>query len=458
MKKSSFGITSELHVRPSTPCNEALAVWFEQHKAYIRGQTTRTYQQYVKTLSGFFRARPLAQIGISEVRAYQDWRKKSCVTTRVNSELSALQMCMKEADLWAPIAKLYRPLPVPSTRVRQNMSEEEERRLLAVAFTNPRRALAGHCLVVMANTSMGFGELRHIRRQDVFLTEDPPFVEVNAGAKNQYRLRSIPLNFLALRSMRWIVKRWEDLGGIDHDQYILPHRARRTREEQGRAGHKPTSPPIFTEPMGHIYRAARGILKDAGLPHLDPYDMRSHAITRLLSNPEVSDQMYTEIVGHVGNAMKRRYSKQRMENKRGAMDAMCRTQVELCERQAEVEAENRTNEIESEVRISFGLPEKSAQSVRHEPPMKGQPTSTRSRQIGLHRRRPVRTRRLPPSTSRPQQTYVDLTDPAVQAEIARQVAIALALRDREEPHVAVEKAHSRPLLVFQAKRSNSSRA
>jgi hypothetical protein len=28
---------------------------------------------------------------------------------------------------------------------------------------------------------------------------------------------------------------------------------------------------------------------------------RSHAITKLLSNPEVSDQMYTEIVGHVGN-------------------------------------------------------------------------------------------------------------------------------------------------------------
>ena len=51
------------------------------------------------------------------------------------------------------------------------------------------------------------------------------------------------------------------------------------------------------EPMGHIYRAARGILKDAGLDHLDPYDMRSHAITKLLSNPEVSDQVYTRLWG-----------------------------------------------------------------------------------------------------------------------------------------------------------------
>jgi hypothetical protein len=29
---------------------------------------------------------------------------------------------------------------------------------------NPRRRLAGHCLIALANTSMGFGELRHIRR------------------------------------------------------------------------------------------------------------------------------------------------------------------------------------------------------------------------------------------------------------------------------------------------------
>jgi integrase len=239
------------------------------------------------------------------------------------------------------------------------MSEEEERRLLKVALDPkmPRRLLAGHCLVVMANTSMGFGELRHLRRQDVFLADDPPFVEVNGGSKNDYRLRSIPLNFLALRSMCWIVKRWEKLGGEDPDHYILPHHARRSPEEKKKRGHTAAAP-IFTEPMGHIYRAARGILHDAGLDHLDPYDMRSHAITKLLSDPNVSDQMYTEIVGHVGNAMKRRYSKQRMENKRGAMDAMCRRQIDLCEQQANSEVLVHKQEVESEVRISLACPKR----------------------------------------------------------------------------------------------------
>jgi hypothetical protein len=187
--------------------------------------------------------------------------------------------------------------------------------------------------------------------------------------------------------MRFIVKRWEGMGGSEPEHYILPHHARRTAQEKAQPGHSGAGP-IFTEPMAHIYRAARGILKDAGLAHLDPYDMRSHAITKLLSNPEVSDQMYTEIVGHVGNAMKRRYSKQRMDKKRGAMDAMCRTQIDLCEQQAELEVLARKQQVESEVRTSLGLPEKAVHA----------PTS---------------------------QGWIPIAHPSIQAEIDRRVALAL---------------------------------
>lgn len=175
----------------------------------------------------------------------------------------------------------------------------------------------------MANTGMGFGELRHLKREDVFLSEERPFVTVNEGTKNDYRIRTITLNFLALRSMRWIVKRWEKLGGTEPEQYVLPHHARRTPEERKQKGHKRQSPPIFTEPMGHIYRAARGILKDAGLGHLDPYDMRSHCITKILSDPDASDQMVREIIGHSNTRTRDRYSKQRLEKKAVIMDRMC---------------------------------------------------------------------------------------------------------------------------------------
>jgi hypothetical protein len=88
-------MNSNITLHPSTPCNEALAIWFDQHRAYIRGGTPKTYLQNIKYLSGFFGAKPLAEIGVTEVRAYQAWRSQTCVAGRVNAELSALQMTMK---------------------------------------------------------------------------------------------------------------------------------------------------------------------------------------------------------------------------------------------------------------------------------------------------------------------------------------------------------------------------
>jgi hypothetical protein len=212
---------------------------------------------------------------------------------------------------------------------------------LNACLSHPRRLVAGHCLIIMANTTMGFGELRHVRRKFVFLDNVPPFVEVNDGTKNDFRIRSIPLNRLALRSMRWIVKRWEGLGGSAPDEFILPHSARNPNGRQPQ--------PIFTEPMGKIYHAANEIFKEAKLEHLTIYDMRSHAITKLLSDPDVSDQVYSEIAGHVGQAVKRRYSKQRMENKGAAIDA-------LCERQVQTEIATSRQQAEENVRASLGMP------------------------------------------------------------------------------------------------------
>lgn len=169
----------------------------------------------------------------------------------------------------------------------------------------------------MCNTGTGFGELRHLRRQDVVFDVERPFITTNpAGVKNDFRVRTIPLNWLALRSFRWIIHRWEDLGGSDPNQYILPHAAQRTADERKSSGHRRFRPPDFTRPMEHIYRAARAILKEAGLEHLDPYDMRANFGTKLSNDPNVSDQMFKEIFGHAPRSREiDRYSNQRLEKK-----------------------------------------------------------------------------------------------------------------------------------------------
>jgi hypothetical protein len=109
--------------------------------------------------------------------------------------------------------------------------------------------------------------------------------------------------------------------------------------------------------------------------------------------------MYTEIVGHVGDAMKRRYSKQLMEKKRGAMDTMCRTQIDLCEQQAELEVLARKQQVESEVRTSLRLPEK---------PVLGEVRAECSEH-----------------NPTPQRQVPNIEHPSIQAEIDRRVALAL---------------------------------
>jgi integrase len=217
-------------------------------------------------------------------------------------------------------------MPGGTEKGAPSLSPEQEARLYrTVLSAAPKRRCAGHCLLIMANTTMGFGELRHLRRRDIVEIDGTLQVHVNEGAKNEFRSRFIPLNAVALQSMQWLLDRWAKLGGSHPDHYLLPHHATRTDDQRQASGHQRHTPPDFTTPVGHMYRAARAILRDAGLIGIVPYDMRSHAITKLLSDPDVSPQVSQEIAGHVDERMQRRYSRQQFDTKRKAVDAMCRT-------------------------------------------------------------------------------------------------------------------------------------
>lgn len=309
------------------PFSVAAGIWILNMAPYIQSSTLRVYKQYQSSLTQFFSESfsdpELGTFHIGHVRSYQEWRGLRAGPSRINAEIdSVLKTMLREINHWRNIADVYKRLPVPPKQVRKAMKEEQERRLIAVALdrSKPRRLLAGHCLLVMANTGMGFGELRHVRRENVSLEGDVPYVIAKEGTKNKYRVRSIPLNWVALRSMRWIIQRWEDLGGNSPDQYILPHAAKRTPDEKKAKGHKRTCPPDFAKPMAHIYRGARAILKEAGLEGFVPYDMRSSAGTKLMSDPDVSEQTFQDLFGHSDTATRMRYFSADMRKKAVAME------------------------------------------------------------------------------------------------------------------------------------------
>ena len=268
-----FGAMRLLDV--SLPFSAAVEIWMRNHSVYIKPSSLRVYGQHQKRLTEFLQNIPIGQINIGHIRGYQAWRREHACPEMINAEIAnVLAPILAEIQQWQFFVKVYRPLPVPPRIVRQSLSEEQLRRL-----------------------------------------EKHPVVTVNEGLKNDYRMRTIPLNWIALRSMRWILHRWEGLGGETQEQYILPHHARHTPEERDPA-RKRSKPPLFDEPMGHIWNAARKILNEAGLESFDPYDMRSHFATKLLENPDVSDQQFEELFGHRPDSKtRRRYSRQRIEKK-----------------------------------------------------------------------------------------------------------------------------------------------
>lgn len=293
----------------SLPFRRAADLWLEAHKRYIKPNTLRNYTATVKLLSAYLDETIVKDIHIGHIRAYQAERGKKAGAYQLNGEISVLQMILKEARCWKPIADLYRPLRVAKRRGGHSISAEEERNLREIAFTQPKWRLAAHCMMVMLSTTMGFGELRHVRRRDVDMRRK--CITVREGAKNDYRDRTIPMNAAAHDSMCWILDRWEDLGGTREDEFILPHRPR-TRE----------GPWIFDEPMVSITTAFNRIRALAGLPKFRVYDCRVQAITKLLSNPAVHPQVSKEIAGHISQAMQDRYSIQQYDTKLAALEAL----------------------------------------------------------------------------------------------------------------------------------------
>lgn len=293
----------------SLPFPRAAKLWLGQHKRYIKGNTLRNYQAAVDLLSRSLGETLVRDIHIGHIREYQDERSKRAGASLLNGELSVLQMILKEAKCWKEIQEMYRPMSVPKRRAGHSLSADEERILREVAFTRPKWRLAAHCMIVMLSTTMGFGELRHVRRRDVDLLRGS--VLVREGAKNDYRDRTIPLNQAAAESMAWLIDRWTELGGRQGEEFILPHRPRSLR-----------GPWLFDEPMTAITSAFNRIRREAGLPHFRVYDCRVQAITKLLSNPAVSPQTSREIAGHISQAMQDRYSIQLFNTKLAALEAL----------------------------------------------------------------------------------------------------------------------------------------
>lgn len=297
----------------------AAELWLEARRRRLAPASVKDYSDCILRLTNFFAALPLSEIHIGHFEQYQTGRKdgsgglSKAGPSRINHELNTLSQILERANLWASIAPYYQPLHLPRPKAGCALTEAEERRLFDVAGSKSRWKVAYLCSLITANTTAGPGEIRMLRLMDVDLTPQPPgapfgLIKVELGAKNDYRVRPLPLNLTAHMAARALLDRAAELGAVRPDHFLLPHRA-----EHGNGKRKGDWDP--SRPMSSWRKAWSKLRAAAGLPRLRMYDLRHHVITRLLENEQVSERTVIELAGHVSKKMLERYSHIRMRTK-----------------------------------------------------------------------------------------------------------------------------------------------
>ncbi len=292
---------------------EACEAWLESRRPYISEKTHYEYKLNIKTLSSFFGELRLQEIDGDLVRAYQRMRQTTCGAFTINHECGLL--CQIRKRIGQPLGD-YQPLPLPKEQRGKVLSDEQRARLLRVAASNPKWQAAYLFTCISVNTSAGPKETATLRLKDVDLDQDLIRIQPH-GAKNVHRIRTIPLNDESAAAVRMAVARARELGASAPDHFLFPFRTRGSNRHH--AVYDPTRHQTSFKTAWLALRA------EAQLPDFRMYDLRHHAITALLENPEVSEETVEDIAGHVSRRMKKRYSHIRMEHRRAAVNVLNRS-------------------------------------------------------------------------------------------------------------------------------------
>jgi integrase len=287
------------------PFAAACEAWLESRRPYISDKTHHEYKLNIKTLAAFFGQFRLQEIDADLVRTYQRTRKLKCGAFAINHECGVL--CQIRKRIGMPIDD-YQPLPLPKEQRGRALSDGERARLLRVAQSNPNWEAAYLAAGISVNTTAGPKETATLRLKDVDLDRRVILVQPG-GAKNIHRMRTIPLNDESFDYVKLAVQRAKRLGAVDPDQYLFPFRVRTNVYDSTR--HQTT----FKTAWNKLKSAAR-------IPNFRMYDLRHHAITALLENPEVSEETAEDLAGHISRRMKKAYSHIRIEARRAAVESI----------------------------------------------------------------------------------------------------------------------------------------
>jgi integrase len=224
--------------------------------------------------------------------------------------LGALSQVLALADLWHPISKYYERLPEPTWAPPRVLTAAEEDRFLRFASRKPEWQTALNATLITGNSTIFGCELRTLVLENLRLDLNPPLIRVPVTVKNGYRVRSVPLNRIALAATQSLVAQAKERGSFEPQHYLIPFRVKKGVYDPER----PAS-------SCFIRTSFRSIARACGLAWVTPRCFRHQAITKLLESG-APDETVRAIAGHNSERSIRYYSHIRIEAKRDAVDLL----------------------------------------------------------------------------------------------------------------------------------------
>jgi hypothetical protein len=292
---------------------EAALNWLEIKKRQQRKpRTIEMYQWYIRNLSRKFAGILLSQIQIKHIQEYQQRRKLSAGPSCVNHEINTLAQILRQADLWRVMEKQYCPLPLPDWTPPKVLTAEEEERFFRVAAGNPDWSVAYWAVSLTNNTSAKGTELRQLRIKHLKLEQETPMIHIpDDTVKNELGARVVPLNDVAEKQIRRILKRAHALGARSPEHYVFPYRTKKNIYDVTR----PASPKF-------LRTAFRSMRRATGLEWLQPRNFRNQVIARLFEKG-TPEETIISIAGPQSIKMSRYYSLIKISAKAEALRAIC---------------------------------------------------------------------------------------------------------------------------------------
>jgi integrase len=281
-------------IQPSMTLLAAGPIWLEAKRPYVCERTLRDYGEYLKRLREMFASIRLEQITIDAIRNYQLARRMKAGPSRTNQETNVLSQILRHAGLWSRLEPNYKPFPLSVEKKGRALSEEEEYRLFTIGALNPNWAVCYNVALLSAHTACGPGEIRHLRLKDVSLGDEGKngWIRIREeSAKNQYRMRTIPLDRQALQAVEALLRIAKERGSHAENHYLIPFRPKKGTYDPTRC-------------VTAFKTAWTEMTAAADLEGLRMYDLRHHALTRLAE--KVPEQVVLKIAGHVSQQMLRK--------------------------------------------------------------------------------------------------------------------------------------------------------